>query len=318
MNKEYLTEQAIDYNINSSHDSDLELAHEKATRYNLDENNRLFGAELLHYSPPLTADFIRRYNEDFASFHHNNHNNPERSKKYSNVQEAMDHEALGKLHWFGESYDTVKLSALADKFNTTDLTLVHRGLNPEGQTKIKTALSIDVTNSKKGFLNKVADIYYKLQNYPHLVKNELFVDGQTNTVGEKIIPQIVLYDTRDNLDNRMRNWLDPKAGPDLSKNDTTQLKYLAQALFQTAIFLEVCDQKTVAGTKLAIHYQKNLELLKTQLFHKVVYFNKIPRIDSLVEQLAEACELPTKIVKNALCKESDNKNVYLHRLVWGS
>ena len=318
MPREHATGLAPDYNINASHDSDLERAHEKATRYNLDENNRLFGAELLHYSPPLTAEFIRRYNQDFSSFHHNNQANPENSKKYSNVQEVMDHEALGKLQWFGESYDTIKLSALADKFNATDLTLVHRGLNSVGQTKVKTALSIDVTNSEKGFIGKVGDIYYKLQNYPHLVKNELFLDGQTNTVGEKLIPLIALYDTRDNLDNRMRNWLDSKAGVELTKNDSTQLKYLAQALFQTAIFIEACDQETVAGKKLATHYQKNLDLLKTQLFHKVTYFNKIPRTKSLVEHLAEACDLPPNIVKNALCKESDNKNVYLHRMVWGS
>lgn len=318
MTKEYSQNLAPDFHINDSPDSVLEQAHNKAVQYNLNEDNRIFGAELLHYGPPLTADFIRRYNEDFREFHNLVKSNPDRSKKISNVQEAMDHEALGKLRWFGEAYDTVKLSALSDKFNSTDITLVHREPNSEGQIKVKTALSIDVTNSEKGFSNKVGDIYYRLQKYPHLVKNELFLDSVTGTIGEKLIPQIALYDSKDNLDNRMSNWVDPKAGPDLTKNDLTQLKYLAQALYETAIFAKACDQDTVAGKKLFTHYQKNLTLLKSQLFHKVVYFGRVPRTDTIVEMLAEACDLPEQEIKNSLCRQGDTKQAYLHQLVWGA
>jgi hypothetical protein len=210
------------------------------------------------------------------------------------------------------------MSALDDKFNTTDMTVLNRHINQKGENKVYTALSIDVTNSEKGLIDKIQNIQYYLQNYPHLLKNQLFLDEQTGTVGEKIIPQIALYDSRDNLDIRMANWINEDNGKEFVKNDLTQLKYLSQALFQTAIFTELSDPSTAAGKKLNTHYGRNLGLMKREILNKINQYKIIPQTNNTIETLSEAFDLPTNTIRNSVCKKSDMANPVLHKVAWGS
>lgn len=294
----------------------LKEAHAKAVRYNSNSENRLYGVDLLKHNPPFTSQFIRNYNEEFRRFNNLLTGQLETHKLYANVQEVMDHEAIGKLKWLGESYDTLKLCALDDRSSSTDIMAVNRFHKENGDYKIRTALAIDVTYSEKQFQDKIENLKFYLEQFPQLIKSSLFFDEQTNTIGEKLVPRIALLDNRDNLDIRMANWINEQKGSEFIKNDTTQLKYLAQALYQSSLLSEFCDINTEAGKKLATLYDKNTELLKHELVAKITAFNRIPRVGSFLEILSDATEIPQNKIKSTVCKQNDTKSPLLHKLVW--
>ena len=295
----------------------LNKAYEKASRYHASEENRVVGYNLLKYSDRFNPSFIRSYNEKVTNFHQTNQGNPDEAKKISLVQEAMDHEAIGNYNWFGDSYRILKMAALDDMNNSTDMVVVNRELNNEGIIKAKTALAIDVTYSEDRYEDKLEHIVYLLQKYPELLKNDVFFDPETDTVGTKLIPQVVLYDSKSNLDIRMANWINDAHGPEAIENDKTQLNYLSQAFIQSVILSKVSKAPTPANVHHKKHYIKNSVLLKEVLIKKVNELKIIPDVEECIDALGSATRTRTQTIKEIVCPVQNFKQNTLHKIVWG-
>lgn len=291
-------------------------AYEKAIKYHANNENRLYGSDLLLYGDIFTSNFIKDYNAKFSEFNNPNKNHPDHTKQLSIIQEAMDHESIKKYEWLGREYQPLKLSAIDDKYNSTDMVIVNRYENDEGMKKVKTGLAIDVTYSEKGYVEKLKNIDYYLKEYPFLLKNQLFFDPETHNIGSKLIPQVALHDTRKNLETRMAHWLDLKNVDTTMRNDLTQLSYLSQALFQSVTFAKRYNPRKQGSEHHTKHYKRNAKLLQNALMSKVLSLNKLPNIELVVESLAEATGQSSVQIKNNVCNYKDQNNSILHRLVW--